>query len=62
LCIHYAASCFLRATLLYAGRYALHGAVSALRGELEAKQTELMQIASQLDWDGTIRGDRRFGP
>jgi hypothetical protein len=62
--IHYAASCFLRAAIMYAGRYALHDAVSALRGQLEAVQAELMQIGSQLDSDGglVIRMLRRHPP
>ena len=55
---HYAASCFLRASIMYAARYAMHGAVSSLQEEMKSVQAELMQIASQLDADGTIRGAR----
>ena len=54
--VHYAASCFLRASIMYAGRYALHYAVTSLRDEFKLVQDELMQIASRLDSDGTIRG------
>jgi hypothetical protein len=58
--IHYATSCFLRASIMYAGRYALHGVVFSLQEEMKSVQAELMQIASQLDSDGTIRGTRGF--
>ena len=56
--MHYAAACFLRGSGMYAGRYGLQGAVSLLHEELEAVQAELLQIASILDSDGTIRGAR----
>jgi hypothetical protein len=55
---HYAASWLLRASIMYAGRYALHGAVSSLQEEMNSVQAELVQIASHVDADETIRGAR----
>jgi hypothetical protein len=54
---HYAASCFLRASIVYAGRYGLHRAVPLLQGEMNSVLAELMRIGARLDSDGTIRNN-----
>jgi hypothetical protein len=43
--VYYAASSYLRASITYADRYGIHGAVSPLQKELKAVEAELMQIA-----------------